>query len=117
MADTPLTVVLSAPEVAEVSKAVNGQGGMQDLLRELIPRISSDGSLTISSGERERIRRYASAYGKGGFQDRFKTILRHLPPSGPESTCTTTVGQTDQGDGRWRRSQSLSLRASTVQPR
>jgi hypothetical protein len=74
------TVKLTTEEMAEVMKPVNGQGGMEDLLRELQPRISSDGTLVLSPAEIERIGRYAGGYGKGGFQSRFKIILAHLGP-------------------------------------
>jgi len=78
MPDVSQTVRLAADEVAEVSKPVNGQGGMQDLLRSLIPRITPKGDLSLSPDEVERIRRYATAYGGGGFENRFKLILSHL---------------------------------------
>ena len=72
------TVRLTPEEIAELMKPVNGQGGMQDLLRELQPRISSDGTLALSPDEIEKIGRYSGSYGPGGFQNRFKIILARL---------------------------------------
>jgi hypothetical protein len=82
--DTTTTIRLGPAELEELRKPVNGQGGMQTLMLTIQSKISEDGSLQISPEELERIRRYATEYGEGGFQNRFRTILRHVvPASGP----------------------------------
>lgn len=73
-----VTVQLDPDEVVEIRRPVNGQGGMQDLLRELQGRLTSIGTIQISAEEIERIKRYAGSYGEGGFQNRLRLILEKL---------------------------------------
>ena len=68
-------------------------GGYQNFLLSLQARLRSDGSLTLTLEDLERIPRYAFDYGSGGWENRMKTIFaRHLGadlgrsklPAGPE---------------------------------
>lgn len=82
--DTTLVISTLRPEELEViRRPVEGQGGMQSFLRALLPRIKSDGSLSLSIQEAERVRKYAEDYGEGGFQERFRMILRGSKPKPP----------------------------------
>lgn len=69
------TFKLTQAEQAELRKAVNGQGGYQTLLRELLPLVQSNGSLTIDDEQLGRIVRMC-AYGTGGFQGRLRTAFK-----------------------------------------
>jgi hypothetical protein len=71
---------LRRDELAVVRRPVEGQGGMQSFLRALNPRIQDDGTLSLSTEEFERVRKYAEDYGEGGFQERFRIILRGTKP-------------------------------------
>jgi len=66
---------LTQAEQAELQKAVNGQGGYQTLLRELLPLVQSNGSLTIDDEQLGRIVRMC-AYGTGGFQGRLRSAFK-----------------------------------------
>ena len=83
MPEASVTAHLAASDVATLRKPVNGQGGMQTLLRNLQERVGDDGTLLLTRAEVEKIRRYAKEYGEGGFQNRFRMILASLPSEGP----------------------------------
>lgn len=73
-------VQLSAHEAAALNRPVNGQGGFQSLLRSLKANFDArDNSLTLTPAQMERIRRYATDYGLGGFEDRLDGIRRNFP--------------------------------------
>jgi len=74
---------LRPEELDVLRRPVEGQGGMQSYLRGLLPRIQPDGSLALSIDEAERIRKYAEDYGEGGFQERYRIILRGTKPRPP----------------------------------
>ncbi len=68
--------VALTPDIVElIKRPVEGQGGLQSLLRRLNRNLSPDGSLNLSDTDVERIRRYASKYGQGGFEDRLKPLV------------------------------------------
>jgi hypothetical protein len=72
-------IELTRGEQALLRKPVAGKGGMQDLLRTLRRRVDNDGSISLTSSEVERIRKYAKLYGSsGGFQSRLRPILQGL---------------------------------------
>lgn len=50
-------------------RPVQGQGGFQQLLRKLQSQLVGC-VLTLDASDAERLERYSSAYGLGGFQDR-----------------------------------------------
>jgi hypothetical protein len=70
------TATFTADELRKVNRSVEGQGGMQSFLRTLLPRIKEDRTLVLSAKEVERVRHYSEDYGEGGFQERFRIILR-----------------------------------------
>jgi hypothetical protein len=74
-ADT-VVVKLRSEDLTVIRRPVEGKGGMQSFLRALIPRIGEDGTLALSREEIDRVRKYAKDYGEGGFQERFRLILR-----------------------------------------
>ena len=73
-----LTIQLSPDEANRLRLPVNGQGGMQSLLRGLRRGLSENGVLSVTPDQIERIVRYAQSYGEGGFQSRFQGILREV---------------------------------------
>lgn len=81
---SPSVVSRLRPEELDViRRPVGGQGGMQSFLRALVPRIDADGSLALTTEEVERVRKYALDYGEGGFQERYRMILRGTKPRPP----------------------------------
>lgn len=77
------TAKMLPEELRVLRRPVEGLGGMQSFLRTLIPRIEPDGSLHLTDKEVERVRKYAEDYGEGGFQERFRIILRGTKPRPP----------------------------------
>lgn len=69
-----ITLKLNPAEVGELQKSVSGQGGYQTLLRELQPKISANGSLTVDDELLGRIIR-SCKYGSGGFQGRLRAAF------------------------------------------
>ena len=70
----PLLVTLLPSEKEAVMEAVEGEGGFQDLFRELQDQLDGD-VLTIYPSQVGRIERCATEYGQGGFQDRLQLVL------------------------------------------
>jgi len=70
-----VTVRLEPSEFAIVTRTISGTGGHQGLLLRLMGKLRGDGRLELSTEEVDQIRRYAEAYGAGGFQDRFKVLV------------------------------------------
>lgn len=66
---------LNVDEVAELQKPVNGNGGYQNLFRQLQPMIKRNGSITVDDETLGRIVRMC-AYGSGGFQGRLRAAFR-----------------------------------------
>jgi hypothetical protein len=64
-----MDVQLSQAAVARLMRPVRGQGGFQKLLRRLQPRVHGT-VLSIELADAEKLHRYSSAYGEGGFQGR-----------------------------------------------
>jgi hypothetical protein len=69
-----VSIDLSATQVRALRKPIRGQGGFQSLLRRLQHQLEGR-QLEVSSGDLERLRRYAGAYGRGGFQRRTKSAV------------------------------------------
>lgn len=69
-----------------LNKPINGKGGMQSLFRKLKKQVDVEGSkLILSKEDIERIDRYRSKYGQGGFENRlFKFDLTKIQPSNNE---------------------------------
>lgn len=81
-----LHIVLNPGDAERLRRPVEGQGGLQSLLRRLKASIGDDGSLSLTEEEVERIRRYVSRYGQGGFQDRLKPLIQAIDTAVPEKT-------------------------------
>ena len=75
-------IVLDRSELEALLLPVSGEGGFQDLLRELAGTVDrSSGRLRLDAGQAERIRRCAFDYGNGSWESRLLTIFaRHLGP-------------------------------------
>ncbi|MEP7307482.1 MAG: hypothetical protein ABJA98_18410 [Acidobacteriota bacterium] len=72
-----MSIDLTVQEPPVLRKPIRGQGGFQRLLRKL--REQSDGrQLEVSAADLERLRRYSTAYGDGGFQRRTAHVGRHV---------------------------------------
>ena len=69
-----VTIRLTAEERLVLDRDINGRGGFQSLLRAIRARIRED-SVSLTPALRERILRYASRYGRGGFQGRLGRIV------------------------------------------
>lgn len=72
--DEDVPVTLAAADWPVVNRAIVGDGGAQNLLRELLATSSKPRRLTLTYVQLDRAYHYATAYGNGGFQDRFKLI-------------------------------------------
>ncbi|MGX2973301.1 hypothetical protein [Helicobacter sp. T3_23-1059] len=70
------SVKLDTKAIDALSKAVNGNGGHQNLMEKLKRQYDSgNGVLEYDDDDLEKLRIYSSKYGGGGFQDRFQAIL------------------------------------------
>jgi hypothetical protein len=71
------TIELSHDELDYLNKPVNGQGGFQDLLRSLGAQRQGN-QQSFTSAQAERVLRYSSKYGQGGFEDRLLTFVEKV---------------------------------------
>ncbi|MHB1461707.1 MAG: DUF3644 domain-containing protein [Armatimonadota bacterium] len=69
-----MTIELLPTDVERMMRQVNGQGGLQSLFRRLKTCIKQN-NVEISFNDAEKISRYASEYGPGGYQGRFPDYL------------------------------------------
>lgn len=70
------SVKLNQEAIDNLSKSVNGEGGHQNLLRKLQGQYDKESqTLEYDNDDLEKIERYSEEYGKGSFQNRFKSIL------------------------------------------
>ena len=69
--------VVVTPEVREffTEVIVSGSGGFQRLVRMLAERLETSATLQLSGEEFQRIVRYATNYGDGGYQLRLRKIV------------------------------------------
>jgi hypothetical protein len=82
-------VQLTHREWAVVSRSIVGNGGHQLVLRRIVARVNRATLLVeIHPADWEKVRRYAEAYGGGGYQDRFKVLLRAF-----QETTNTSWGR------------------------
>jgi hypothetical protein len=73
-------VQLTPEEVQILRRPVNGEGGFQSLLRGLQKNLDrKTNQLTVTAGQFEKIIRYTSQYGSGGFEDRLAPVRRAFP--------------------------------------
>ena len=74
-------IKLNKEECRALLQEPKGQGGFQNLLLRLQPRVNRrTGKLELSQQDLERIYRYKANPRKGGFQGRFKKIFGHHFP-------------------------------------
>jgi hypothetical protein len=72
------TVKLTDEEAEIFKRPINGVGGFQDLLRNFQKRITSKNTLTLTSDEIDKLKKYATRYGQGGFEDQLRAIIQAL---------------------------------------
>lgn len=70
-----MRLILSDADRRRLMRPVNGSGGFQSLLRNLQLRLRSDGTLSLDGTTAERVKRYCTKYGSGGFQGRLLALL------------------------------------------
>ena len=73
-----ITLTLTDDEAEPIRRAANGTGGMQSLLRELSTQLGPDNTVSLSFSQIEKVIRYTSNYGVGGFQGRLRGLARAL---------------------------------------
>ena len=73
-------IELTLDEIAILRRPVNGDGGFQSLLRSLQRNLDrKSGILTVTGDQFDRIVRYTSQYGWGGFEGRLEAVRRSYP--------------------------------------
>jgi precorrin-6B methylase 2 len=70
-----MQLALSDADRRRLMRPVRGSGGFQSLLRTLQRRLRPDGTLTLDAATAERVMRYCTRYGSGGFQGRLLSLL------------------------------------------
>lgn len=79
-----INVELFPAEVEVVRRPIVGDGGHQRFLRLLTGRLSDAGRLSMTLEEFDKVVRYATAYGQGGYQDRYRVIMGAAQRAGLE---------------------------------
>ena len=83
-----IRIRLTQDEIERLLRPVSGQGGFQSLLRGLQEKLDrQNGEIEISEREQERIRKWTSGYGAGGFQDQLDVVVAHLPDESEDQTA------------------------------
>jgi len=74
----PVDVTFTSEELEVITRPIVGEGGHQRLLKVINLRLAHAGqqSLQFEDAELLHVARYAYSYGNGGYQDRFKEILK-----------------------------------------
>lgn len=76
----PFKAELQPAEAEALMRNVAGIGGFQSLLRSLQKSFDKQTSVVSLTGDHiEKINRYTTQYGAGGFEDRLDGIRRELP--------------------------------------
>lgn len=75
-----IVISLTKEEKSILCRPVRGQGGFQSLLRRIKSQPKNNNEFSITPSGIERIYRYASEYGGGGFQQRLDIIRDKLFP-------------------------------------
>lgn len=71
----PITITVP-PEVKRMfRRPINGQGGFQTLFREVAKRAQSHKGLQLRPEEMQRVVRYSTHYGDGGFQQALRWVV------------------------------------------
>jgi hypothetical protein len=69
-----IVIELQPDELEYLQRPATGQGGFQSLLRRLQSQIAQN-QLVLSEADAERLVRYATQYGGGGFQGRLARVV------------------------------------------
>ena len=69
-----MVIPLRPEDVEKIMRPVNGEGGLQSLFRQLKKHIKQNNNIDISFDDAEKITRYTTQYGPGGFQARFPGV-------------------------------------------
>ena len=78
--DIDRKVQLNPEEVEILRRPIKGEGGFQGLLRGLQRNLDrKTGVLTVTQEQFDRIIRYTSQYGWGGFEGRLEAVRRNFP--------------------------------------
>ena len=72
-----ITIDLTPTNLELINRRITGIGGWQSLCRKLQKKIVN-GQLTLTPVLIEKIRRYDTKYGTGGWEDRLKPIFKEL---------------------------------------
>lgn len=71
-----MRIPITPEENALIDKPINSRGGFQDLMKRLqAGRKNQNTELEISREDAERIRRYATNYGDGGYERRLGSLV------------------------------------------
>ena len=70
-----IVVELTPDQVEYLSRPLRGQGGYQSLLARLQSNMNGT-RLRLTRDDCERVVRYATQYGQGGFQERLRSIVQ-----------------------------------------
>lgn len=74
-----VTITLTDEEAEPLRRKVNGEGGMQSLLRGLQKKLDDKtNTIELTPAEIEKILRYGLNYGQGGFQGRLEGLAKAL---------------------------------------
>jgi hypothetical protein len=80
MARTDRIVQLTQEQADILRRPVKGEGGFQSLLRGLQQNLNRRTNvLTVTEEQFERIIRYTSQYGWGGFEGRLEAVRENFP--------------------------------------
>jgi hypothetical protein len=72
----PVRATLTAAELMLVTRSIVGNGGHQRLLRDIVRTLDRrTNSILLTMPNLAQARTYATAYGTGGYQDRFKALV------------------------------------------
>ena len=73
------TFILNEQEMVELDVRISGEGGFQALMRRLqVDLDRNTGEITVADEDVERLRRYCTQYGQGGWQDRFARAFHRV---------------------------------------
>lgn len=85
--DDPIRLTLTPYEL-ERFRAVSGayaKGGPADLWRDLAVELGDSSTLNIEDDDLVRVNRYAYAYGSGGYQNAFRSVIAAANRAGWEA--------------------------------
>lgn len=72
----PVQATLTAAELMLITRSIVGAGGHQRLLREVVRTVDrKTNRVTLTVPQLALATRYATAYGSGGYQDRFAALV------------------------------------------